>query len=97
MTRLKTLAAAGLALVLIAVGVLVSTGGEDDSDSGGSGPARSEEFETPGSGSSPSDDLGALPPGFVECMSEQGYEIASAADMHSAPPAVLQTCFGASH
>jgi len=38
-----------------------------------------------------------LPPGFVECMADQGHEIESSADIHSAPPEVLQTCFGASH
>jgi hypothetical protein len=30
-------------------------------------------------------------------MAEQGYEITSSADIHSAPPDVLQACFGASH
>jgi hypothetical protein len=38
-----------------------------------------------------------LPPAFVECMADRGFEIESPADIHSAPPQVLQACFGALH
>ena len=98
MSRATTLGAAALALVLLVVVVLlVSTGGEEDSSPSASSPAPSEELDSPSASPPPSGDLGALPPGFVECMSEQGYEITSTADIHSAPPSVLQTCFGAGH
>jgi hypothetical protein len=30
-------------------------------------------------------------------MAQQGYVIRSEADIHSAPPGVLQACFGAAH
>jgi hypothetical protein len=38
-----------------------------------------------------------LPPEFARCMADQGYDIESSADIHSAPPEVLQACFGAIH
>ena len=38
-----------------------------------------------------------LPPAFVECMADQGYEIGSADDMHSAPMQALQTCLPTPH
>jgi len=34
---------------------------------------------------------------FVKCMADRGYEIASPADVHAAPPQVLQTCFQSLH
>jgi hypothetical protein len=82
-----------LALVVVAV-LLLGSGGEDGS---GSDAAPPEAVEAPETTTPPSSDLGALPPGFAECMAEQGYEIASQADIHSAPPEVLQACFGAAH
>ena len=98
MSRTTAVGAGALTLVLLIVVVmLLSSGGEEDSGPSASSPAPSEELETPSASPPQSGDLGALPPGFVECMSEQGYEITSSADIHSAPPSVLQTCFGASH
>jgi hypothetical protein len=40
---------------------------------------------------------GDLPPEFVTCMAANGFEITSSAEIHSAPPQVLQECFGSNH
>jgi hypothetical protein len=42
-------------------------------------------------------DPNALPPEFLECLAEQGYELSPSDDIHSAPPHVLQTCFESLH
>jgi hypothetical protein len=87
--------ALALALALVALAfTLAACGGGDDEETTTT-PAPS--VEAPSGGAVPPSDLGALPPGFVECMAQQGYEIESSADIHSAPPEVLQACFGASH
>jgi hypothetical protein len=46
---------------------------------------------------SPPSEPGSLPPEFVDCMAEQGFDIDSLDDMHSAPPQVLQACIGSLH
>jgi hypothetical protein len=89
MTRVRTVTALALALLAF---LLAACGGGDDEGTTTSPPAS----EAP-SGSAPPPGLGALPSGFVECMADQGYEIESSADIHSAPPDVLQACFGSSH
>jgi hypothetical protein len=63
---------------------------------GGSNPPPSNGAEAPGEGATPSSP-GALPPEFLECMADQGFEVSSADDIHSAPPQVVQECFGALH
>jgi hypothetical protein len=95
MSRRVALAAGAMALVVLVVVVLVLSAGGDNGAS--SSPAPSGDLEAPSDSAPPSGDLGALPPGFVKCMAEQGYEITSSADIHSAPPEVLQGCFGSSH
>ena len=98
MRRATTLGAAALALILLVIVVLLaSSGGDEDTSPSPSAPAPSSDLEGPSESPAPSGDLGALPPAFVECMAEQGYEITSSADIHSAPQPVLQSCFGASH
>jgi hypothetical protein len=90
-TRSRTLAALGLALVALALAAC--GGGDDDEETTTTSPPAS----AAPSGSAAPPGLGALPPGFVECMAEQGYEVESSADIHSAPPEVLQACFGSAH
>lgn len=51
----------------------------------------------PSGSATPPSDRGGLPPELVQCMSEQGYEVKSSADVHSAPQQVLQACFGSLH
>lgn len=82
-----------LALVLVALVLTLSAcGGSDDT-----GTTSTPSVEAPSGRTAPPSDLGDLPPGFVECMARNGYEVKSTDDIHSAPPAVLQACFGASH
>ncbi|MQA73487.1 MAG: hypothetical protein GEU88_03905 [Solirubrobacterales bacterium] len=90
MRRVRTLTA--LALALLALLLSACGGGEDEEETTTTPPAS----QAP-SGSAAPPAVGALPPGFVECMADQGYEVESSADIHSAPPEVLQACFGAAH
>jgi hypothetical protein len=91
--RRWTFIALALALVMLAV-TLTACGGDDDETTTSPSPS----VEAPsGGGVPPSGDLDALPPGFVECMADQGYEIESSEDVHAAPPEVLQACFGSGH
>jgi hypothetical protein len=93
MSRRLAVGAGALALVVLVFVVLLLSGGDDGSTTASPPPSTG----APGDAAPPSGDLGALPPGFVECMAQEGYEIQSSADIHSAPPEVLQACFGASH
>jgi hypothetical protein len=76
------------ALVAVALALLVGGcgGGDDPKPSSSSPPTQS-----------PSPSVGQLPPGFLKCMRDRGYEITSPDQIHSAPPQVLQACFGAAH
>jgi hypothetical protein len=94
MSRAAALTAAVIALVVL-VGLLLLSG--DGGERTSSGPARSGGPEAPRGGAAPRGALDALPSRFVQCMAQQGYTIESTADVHSAPPEVLQACFGASH
>jgi hypothetical protein len=73
----------------VAIGLaLAGCGGGDDEAS--TTPAPRESAPTPGS-------AGALPPAFVQCMAEQGFDVSSPDDVHAAPTDVLQACFGSLH
>lgn len=89
----RALIALALALVALALVLAACGGGGDEETTTAPAPA----VEAPSGGATPPSDLGALPPGFVECMADEGYDIESQADIHSAPQEVLQACFGASH
>jgi hypothetical protein len=90
----KRLVVIGMALVAIVATVaagIALTGGDDEART--TNPSSSE---AP-SGEPAPPTPGGLPPEFVACMAEQGFEIESQADVHSAPPQVLQACFGSFH
>jgi hypothetical protein len=75
--------------------VLSSCGGGDDTDTARPAPratpaAPSE--STPGP-SAPS----GLPPEFLECTADQGYDVEQGADIDSAPTELLERCFGSLH
>ncbi len=40
---------------------------------------------------------GALPEPLLECFADKGYDIESSAEIHSAPPEVVQACFESFH
>jgi hypothetical protein len=43
------------------------------------------------------DDDATATPEFVKCMAERGFDIATSAEIHSAPPDVLRVCFQSLH
>jgi hypothetical protein len=95
MSELKrpwALISAALLVALVAIvvgGIALAGGGGDEETTTSTAPSE------PSAGAAPSP--GALPPEFVECMADRGFDIESSADIHSAPPQVLQECFGSSH
>jgi hypothetical protein len=89
MKRPLTIGATALALVLPSCG-----GGNDKKPS--TSPASSNTAEPDETAPPPNTDA-QLPPAFVKCMADQGYELESADEIHSAPMQALQTCFPALH
>jgi len=88
MKRLVTIGA-------VVVGLALSGCTGDDEEKATTSPP--PPVEAPSGGATPPSDPGALPPEFVKCMADQGYEVKSSADIHTAPQQVLQTCFGSLH
>jgi hypothetical protein len=80
----------------VAIGLLVSGCGGGDGKATTS-PAPRDPVETPGESAPPPSAPGALPPEFVECMADRGFDVSSPDDVHSAPTRVLQLCFGSLH
>jgi hypothetical protein len=89
--RWRAVTALALALVALAL-VFAGCGGGDD----GKTTTKPAPTEAP-SGSTTPPSPGALPPQLLECFADKGYEIESPAELHSAPPPVVQECFGALH
>jgi hypothetical protein len=90
--RPGALIALGLALIAIVIGGIALAGG--DGEDAAKSPASSR--TTTGEATPPSGG-GALPPEFVECMAEQGFDVDSPDEIHSAPTQALQACFGSLH
>jgi hypothetical protein len=82
-------ARAVIALAL-ALPALTACGGDEEQTTATPAPTK-----TPARSAPPSP--GALPPEFIECMAERGFEVESADEIHSAPPQVLQECFASLH
>jgi hypothetical protein len=91
MRRSRSLLAV-LAGVLFAL-TLTSCGGGDETTTTPAPAAQSPL----GGGATPPSSTRQLPPAFVRCMAAQGYNVQSSDDIHSAPMAALQQCFGALH
>ncbi len=88
MTRCRTIIAAALVPV-----VLGSTAcGHERRDH--PPPESGSEQRGPGTGQQGS---GALPEELLECFADKGYDIESSAEIHSAPPQVVQACFESLH
>lgn len=84
-------------MIGVAVIGLAFSGCGGDDEKATATPAPRDAVETPSDSPPPASAPGALPPEFVECMAEQGFEVSSPDDIHSAPPRILQACFGALH
>jgi hypothetical protein len=80
-----------LVLVALALSAAACGGGEEEASTT---PA---ETDAPGVSGTPPAAPSELPPEFAKCMAERGFEVKSSVDIHSAPPEVLQACFGAVH
>jgi hypothetical protein len=89
--RPRAVMAVALALVALALIFAACSGGDDDEAS--TSPAPTEAPSGDGTPPSPS----ALPPELVECFADQGFDLQSPNELHSAPPQVVQDCFGALH
>jgi hypothetical protein len=83
-------------LVAIVVGGIALAGGDDEESKEASPPASEAPLGDGGGGTAPPGP-GALPPALLECFADKGYAIQSPAELHSAPPQVVQECFGALH
>ena len=97
MRRPRAVIAIPLALVVLVAIVLAGiavAGGDSETTTN---PAPRDGVEAPTEATPSSGDPGSLPPEFVKCMATQGFDVDSPDDIHSAPPQVLQTCFGTLH
>jgi hypothetical protein len=88
----KALVALALALTVLAL-TLAGCGGDSDDSRTNTRPAPSG---AEGKGAT-SPSTGALPKQLVDCYADKGYKIESPAEIHSAPPQVIQECFAALH
>jgi hypothetical protein len=89
--RCRALIALAIALVALAL-TLAACGGSDNGERN-TNPAPSGAPSEGGTSPSP----GALPPELVKCYADKGYKIESPAEIHSAPPEVVQECFAVLH
>jgi hypothetical protein len=79
-------------IAIVVVGIALAGGGSDDEPATTS-PAPSE---AP-SGGTTAPTPGGLPPEFLRCMADQGFDVQSFADIHSVPRQALQACLGSLH
>jgi hypothetical protein len=82
-----------LVLTLVALTLVLTACSGDDDDEATKQPAPSGAR----SGDSTSPTPSALPPELLECFAKRGYKLQSPAEIHSAPPEVVQECFGLLH
>jgi hypothetical protein len=86
MKRRATIGAVVIALALSGCG--------GDNEGATSPPAPSVSPEAP---AETTPNPNALPPAFLECLADRGYELLPTDDIHAAPPEILQTCFESLH
>ncbi len=97
MRRPRAVIAVPVALVVLVAIVLVGIAVAGSDDDTTTNPAPRDGVESPTEATPPPGDPDALPPEFVKCMADQGFEVDTPDDIHVAPPQVLQTCFGLLH
>ena len=81
MRHVRVVSAAPPVLLALALTLAACGGGDDEAPSRGT--------------TSPSP--GGLPPSLVECFADEGFDIESGDEIHSAPPQVVETCFNELH
>jgi hypothetical protein len=89
----RSRAVISVALALVALALMLAACGGGDEEETTTSPAPSE---APSEGATPPSP-GALPPELVECYADKGFDIESPADIHSAPPQVVEACFESLH
>jgi hypothetical protein len=87
----RAVIAVALALLALTLPLGGCLGGNDEEATKSPAPA-----EAPSTDAAPPSPSG-LPPELLECFADKGYEIASPTEIHSAPPQVVQECFGTLH
>jgi hypothetical protein len=86
-------------IAIVVVGIAIAGGGGDDGESSTT-PAPAA---APSDGAAPPGVASQLPPGFAECLADQGVDIPEGADLNelfhggAVPPEVLNACFGRLH
>jgi hypothetical protein len=85
-----------VALALLVALVLATCGGGDDNGAV-TGTVPSNEPEAPSGSAPPPSAFGGLPPVLVECFADKGFDLESPTGIHSAPPRVVNECFGKLH
>jgi hypothetical protein len=91
--RVQALIPIALALAALTLMLAACGGGDDGNGERNTDPAPSD---APSERATPPGP-GGLPPALVQCYADKGYDIRSPADIHSAPPQVVQECFGVLH
>jgi hypothetical protein len=92
---MRRLLAASLLIAALA-SPIAGCGGNDDDKDAATTPTPTNTPATPAPTAAP-DSASQLPPAFLQCMADQGFTVTSTDDIHSAPPDVLQACFGTLH
>jgi hypothetical protein len=83
--------------VASALAVLLPAACGGDADKATTSPSSRDGVEAPKDAAPPSNAAGQLPPEFLRCMADRGFDIDSPAEVHSASPEALQACFQSLH
>jgi hypothetical protein len=98
-TAISVAAALVAVIAIVIAGIAVAGGGGDDGESSTS-PAPAA---TPSDGAAPPGVASQLPPGFAQCLADQGVDIPEGADLNeifhggAVPPEVVNQCFERLH
>ncbi len=84
-------------LTLVALARAAWGGGDEEEDKKATPPPSESPSGGGGGGATAPSTPPQLPPELVKCYEKRGYKVESPADIHSAPPQVVQECFAALH
>jgi len=94
-----TVALLAVIAIVVVVGIAVAGGGGDDGESS----RRPAPAAAPSDGAAPPGVASQLPPGFAECLADQGVDLPEGAGLNeifhggAVPPEVVNQCFGRLH